>query len=54
LQQAKTLRQHSDDRGISIGELIDFLVIEVITKHILQADRDYFSLFAQPEGVGEA
>ena len=54
LQQAKTLRQHSDDRGISIGELIDFLVVDVITKHILQADRDYFSLFAQPEGVGEA
>jgi len=53
LEYAGVLRQHSDDRGISVGELIDFLVIEVITKHILQEDHDYFPLFAQPEGARE-
>lgn len=53
LEHAKILRQHSDDRGISVGELVDFLVVEVITKHILQEDRDYFSLFAQPKDARE-
>jgi diguanylate cyclase (GGDEF)-like protein/hemerythrin-like metal-binding protein len=45
LQRARILRQHSDERGITVGELVDFLVVEVVAKHLLQEDRNYFSLF---------
>jgi diguanylate cyclase (GGDEF)-like protein/PAS domain S-box-containing protein/hemerythrin-like metal-binding protein len=44
-ERAKILQKQSDDRGISVGELVDFLVVEVITKHILQEDRTYFQCF---------
>jgi hemerythrin-like metal-binding protein len=61
-ERARILQKQSDDRGISVGELVDFLVVEVITKHILQEDRNYFRCFggasepcdedsAQPEGA---
>ena len=45
LEHARILRQHSDERGITVGELVDFLVVEVVAKHILQEDRNYFPLF---------
>jgi diguanylate cyclase (GGDEF)-like protein/hemerythrin-like metal-binding protein len=41
-RRARILQKQSDDRGISVGELVDFLVVEVITKHILHEDRSYF------------
>jgi diguanylate cyclase (GGDEF)-like protein/hemerythrin-like metal-binding protein/PAS domain S-box-containing protein len=41
-ERARMLQKQSDDRGISVGDLVDFLVVEVITKHILHEDRSYF------------
>jgi diguanylate cyclase (GGDEF)-like protein/hemerythrin-like metal-binding protein/PAS domain S-box-containing protein len=61
-ERARILQKQSDERGISVGELVDFLVVEVITKHILQEDHNYFQCFgggsqpsdensAKPEGA---
>jgi len=44
-ERARILQKQSDNRGITVGELVDFLVIEVITKHILVEDRNYFQCF---------
>ena len=54
LEHARVLGQHSDERGISVGELVDFLVVEVVTKHILQEDRDYFQLFGAASDLSSA
>ena len=47
-ERAKVLRAQSEERGITVGELIDFLVVDVISKHILQEDRDYFPWLESP------
>ena len=31
---------------ISLGKLVQFVAIDVVAKHILQADRDFFPLLA--------
>jgi diguanylate cyclase (GGDEF)-like protein/hemerythrin-like metal-binding protein/PAS domain S-box-containing protein len=44
LERFRVLRGRSDEHGISTGELIEFLIIDLISKHILTRDRNYFSL----------
>ncbi len=46
LLQASALRERLRTGG-PVGEVIDFLVLDVVSKHLLNADRDFFPLFAQ-------
>jgi len=48
LERARILRERSDEHGISTGDLVDFLIVELISKHILMEDRNYFSFVADP------
>ncbi len=44
--QALKLRHRADQQaGVSIGELVDFLVTEVVTRHMLTEDRKFATLF---------
>ena len=43
--RALQLRRQADLSGVSIGELVDFLVSEVVAGHMLREDRLFFGLF---------
>ncbi|WP_018606516.1 diguanylate cyclase [Uliginosibacterium gangwonense] len=45
ITRAKNLRERNEKAFVSIGELTEFLVSEVIVGHMLKADCKYFSLF---------
>lgn len=53
LERARILQKNSDDRGITVGELVDFLVVEVITKHVLLEDRNYFRCFGEASDTSD-
>ena len=46
LAHARSLACRVDAGEASLGDLIDFLVTDVITEHLSKVDRDYFPLFA--------
>ena len=49
--QALKLRHPIDrESGVSVGELVDFLVTEVVARHMLNEDRKFSQLFSD-EGV---
>ncbi len=33
------------DQGVTIGELVDFLADEVVARHMLKVDREFYPLF---------
>lgn len=45
-EQALMLRQTAQERRISVGELVDFLAIELVQEHLQEMDRNYFHLLA--------
>ncbi len=45
IEHALQLRDSAAAGGVSIGELVDFLAEEVVSKHMLKADRKFFPLF---------
>ena len=47
VEKALQLRRQSGESGVSIGELVDFLAYEVVARHMLVKDRDFFDLFAE-------
>lgn len=47
IARARGLRARSDEIPISVGELADFLVSEVIVGHMIKSDSKYFDLFKQ-------
>ena len=49
VERALSLRRQADEAGISMGELVDFLVTEVVADHMLREDRDFYELFAVAE-----
>jgi hypothetical protein len=40
------LRRQAEDTGVSIGEMVEFLVTDVVVKHMLGVDRKFFGLFS--------
>ncbi len=46
LQHARSLACRVDAGKARLGDLIDFLVTDVVTEHLSKVDRDYFPLFA--------
>ncbi|WP_223923991.1 diguanylate cyclase [Geobacter sp. AOG2] len=53
VEHALKLRLQADKSGVSAGELIDFLVNEVVVGHLLRTDLAFYPLFA-PSGQGTA
>jgi diguanylate cyclase (GGDEF)-like protein/hemerythrin-like metal-binding protein/PAS domain S-box-containing protein len=51
VRRALELRRQSDEGGVSLGELIEFLVSDMVAGHMLRMDRDFFGLFADTKGV---
>lgn len=45
IERALQLRDAALEGGITIGELVDFLADEVVARHMLKTDREYFPLF---------
>lgn len=45
IERALQLRDAAAAGGVTIGELVDFLADEVVARHMLQKDREFFSLF---------
>ena len=45
IERALQLRDAALEGGVTIGELVDFLADEVVARHMLKADREYFPLF---------
>lgn len=46
LRRAEHLRREVVDGSCSLGTMLDFLVSDVIARHLFGADREYFPLFA--------
>jgi hemerythrin-like metal-binding protein len=51
LFRATQLRARVGLKSSDVGEFVSFLANEVVAKHMLAADRDYYSLVAQDRGV---
>lgn len=45
IERALQLRDAAKGGGVTIGELVDFLADEVVARHMLQADREFYPLF---------
>ena len=45
LNRASALRGAADNDNLPLGELVDFLAVEVVVQHILTDDRQYYSCF---------
>lgn len=45
IERALQLRDAAAVGGVTIGELVDFLADEVVARHMLQKDREFYSLF---------
>ncbi len=50
LDRAKGLRSAASEGGLSPARLIEFLARDVVSEHILKADRAFFRLFGPPSG----
>ena len=50
VQKSLALRDRTDRSGASIGELVEFLVEQVVVGHMLREDRKFFHLFAVEPG----
>jgi hemerythrin len=48
LQRARELMQSADTGGITTGVIVEYLARDVVAKHILKVDRDYYPLFIRP------
>jgi diguanylate cyclase (GGDEF)-like protein/hemerythrin-like metal-binding protein len=46
LTRARELERTVDSGAAGLGDLVDFLVTDVISGHLVRVDRDYFPLFA--------
>lgn len=46
IEQATALRRQVSENGVTVEELVDFLAVDVIAKHMLQEDKKFFPLFA--------
>jgi diguanylate cyclase (GGDEF)-like protein/hemerythrin-like metal-binding protein len=42
LEHARALRGQADSNSITVGKLVDFLVVEAISQHMLEADREFY------------
>jgi hemerythrin-like metal-binding protein len=48
VESALKLSQQASESIVSMGELVEFLVAEVVAGHLLKKDRGFFGLFAEP------
>lgn len=48
LARAARLKQKAEAEEIPLGELVEFLAHDVVARHLLTVDRDFFPLFAAP------
>lgn len=47
IERALQLRDSAAAGGVTIGELVDFLADEVVARHMLKTDREFYPLFNQ-------
>jgi diguanylate cyclase (GGDEF)-like protein/hemerythrin-like metal-binding protein/PAS domain S-box-containing protein len=47
VERALNLRRQTDESGVSIGDLVEFLVSDVVAGHMLREDWDFYGLFAE-------
>ncbi len=47
VERALQLRDAAAAGGVTIGELVDFLADEVVARHMLKTDREFYPLFKQ-------
>ncbi|MDD2850325.1 MAG: diguanylate cyclase [Desulfuromonadaceae bacterium] len=52
VESAMKLRRQFEESGVSVGELVEFLVSEVVVGHMLNKDRAFFGLFADNKSAG--
>jgi diguanylate cyclase (GGDEF)-like protein/hemerythrin-like metal-binding protein len=50
LRRASMLKKGVDEGSTTLGEIVQFLAVEVVAEHLFTADREFFPLF-QPEAV---
>jgi diguanylate cyclase (GGDEF)-like protein/hemerythrin-like metal-binding protein/PAS domain S-box-containing protein len=48
VESAIKLSEQASESIVSMGELVEFLVAEVVAGHLLKKDRTFFGLFAEP------
>ncbi len=48
VERALQLRDSAATGGVTIGELVDFLADEVVARHMLKSDREFYPLFSRP------
>jgi len=48
LSRAARLKQKAAAGDVTLGELVEFVAHDVVARHLLTADRDFFPLFAVP------
>ena len=46
VEQALALRQQAGMHGLGFGDLVAFLAMDVVARHMLQADRDFYGLMS--------
>jgi diguanylate cyclase (GGDEF)-like protein/hemerythrin-like metal-binding protein len=46
LERALSLRRQAEASGTSVGELVNFLAMEVVARHMLREDRAFYGIFA--------
>jgi hemerythrin len=46
IERALQLRDAAAGGGVTIGELVDFLADEVVARHMLHTDREFYPLFS--------
>jgi diguanylate cyclase (GGDEF)-like protein/hemerythrin-like metal-binding protein/PAS domain S-box-containing protein len=51
VERAGHLRQQADIAGVSMGDLVEFLVSDVVAGHMLGEDWDFYGLFLSQGGV---
>jgi diguanylate cyclase (GGDEF)-like protein/hemerythrin-like metal-binding protein len=45
IERALQLRDAAAEGGVTVGELVDFLANEVVARHMLKTDREFYPLF---------
>jgi diguanylate cyclase (GGDEF)-like protein/hemerythrin-like metal-binding protein/PAS domain S-box-containing protein len=53
LQRANEFRQGVERHALPLGEFVEFVAVDVVAKHMLKYDRDYFSVAKGPESRAE-
>lgn len=51
IERALQLRDAAATGGVTMGELVDFLADEVVSRHMLKADREFHPLFSHPRAA---